>query len=232
MTFHSMRKKTFIYLLLFITGILGCGGSSGDSTDSMYTTANLCVGKKSYEGGTINDVLYAVVGGTGITGGWIEDNTGNKLSGSDLQLENLTGKYQTVIEKSAGTILGGTYILKYFINGEVNELKIDNMLWTNAPQFNPAPNPPEYNPIGRSVTVRYQPVSGSNVRYFLRIFSVATGSLYRESDFSYGPEISEYLPMSGSYIIELNAEVIENQKITGVAKHRFTTPVVASSRAP
>lgn len=231
----SQNTKTILlFFIVFSATILitGCGGGGSDPEYPPYTTAQLCPGKKTYEGGATNDIIYAVVGGVGVSAGWIEDNRGNKIPGSDLRLESLTGKYQTIIEKPEGSIVGGTYVLKYFINAEENELKVDNMLWTNAAKFEPAPQPPEYNPFSKTVTVRYQPVNGSNVRYFLRIFSSITGSLYRESSVTYGPEISEYLPMSGRYIIELNAEVIENDKIVSVAKHRFTTEVPTSKRAP
>jgi hypothetical protein len=226
-------KKLILKLFLFLIIIVcsGCGGSGGSSEPSTFS-ASLAPGTKSYEGGSTVDTLYASVSGPGVAGGWIEDISGNKLPGSDLSLESSTGRYEALIERAAGGIPAGTYILKYFRDGQTFELKKENMQWTTAPAFIPAPTPPDYNPASKLVTVRYQAISGANVRYYLSIYSAVTSNLYRETPYFYGPEISEYIPMSGSYKIVLNAEVLENSLVTATAKHVFSATIQTAKRVP
>ncbi|GAB4282157.1 MAG: hypothetical protein Kow0029_27620 [Candidatus Rifleibacteriota bacterium] len=218
----------FLFMVLFL--INGCGGGSGGSNiDPSSFSAFLATGKISYEGGTTEDTLSASVAGPGVSGGWIEDVAGNKLAGSDLTLENVTGKYETIVRRPAGGFPAGTYILKYFLNGQAYELKKENMQWTTAPEFFPAPAPPTYDANSRILTVRYQPISGSSVSYYLRIYSATTGSLYRETPRTYGPEISEYLSASGDFKVVLIAEVTENGAVTSTARHSFSQTLIRAA---
>lgn len=218
----------FIFLTIILT--IGCGGGSGslDSDPSSFS-ASLAAGKLSFEGGTTQDTLYASVNGTGVAGGWIEDQSGNKLTGSDLILENATGRYEVLLKRIAGSFTAGTYVLKYFLNGQTYELKKDGIQWTTATEFFPAPTPPVWDSSSRLLTVRYQSLSGSTVKYYLSIYSAITGTLYRETPRTYGPEISEYISTSGDYRVVLNAEVIENETIVSTSKHSFAQTIIQIS---
>jgi hypothetical protein len=230
--YHS-RILPVLLIFLIIIICTGCGGGSGGgNTDPSVFSANLAVGKISFEGSTTQDTLYASVTGSGIGGGWIEDQVGNKLAGSDLSLESSTGKYEVLLRRSVGGFAAGTYVLKYFLDGQTYELKKENLQWITAPDFYPAPNPPEWNSSSRLLTVRYQPVSGSSVRYFLSIYSDITGTLYRETPYTYGPEISEYISAPGDYRIVLNAEILENGVLVNTARYSFSSVIRAAKTAP
>jgi hypothetical protein len=59
-----------------------------------------------------------------------------------------------------------------------------------------------------------------------------TGSLHRETSTTPGTEISEYLPVSGDYQIQLNADVYQNNVLTYTVKHWFTDIIKAGVKAP
>ena len=226
--------KNIAVVIMVITSLIitGCGGSGSSSGDSSTFIAQLAAGKISMQNSGTRDSLYAFIKGSGVGGGWIEDQAGNKLTNSDLVLNNVNGKYEVLIDRSSGGFPAGTYVLKYFLNGDVFELKKEQLEWTTVPVFNPAPNPPVYNQSTKTVTVSYQPVSGSRVEYYLSIYSAVTGTLYRETSTTPGTEISEYLPVSGDYQIRLNADVYQNDVLTYTVKHWFTDVIKAGVKAP
>lgn len=211
----------------------GCGGSgSGGSADPASLIATLATGKLTVDGGATQDILFASVGGAGVAGGWIEDVNGNKLAGSDLVMENTTGRYEVMVARASNGFAAGTYVLKYFVNSETLEYKRENLDWVNAAQFVPAPSTPSWNPTNNILTVGYQPVNGSSVRYYLRIYSAITGTLYRETIPTNGLVITENISFPGQYRVVLTAEVLENDRVVSTAKHNFTTVIQAAVRAP
>lgn len=230
----KLNLKNITILSIIITALIisGCGGGGSSGDDSGVFTAHLAAGKISMQNGGTRDSLYACIKGNGAGGGWIEDQAGNKLPNSDLALNSTSGKYEVLIDRSSGGFPAGTYVLKYFLNGDVYELKKEQLEWTTVPEFIPAPNPPVYNSSTRTVTVSYQPVSGNRVEYYLSIYSAVTGSLHRETSTTPGTEISEYLPVSGDYQIQLNADVYQNNVLTYTVKHWFTDIIKAGVKAP
>lgn len=230
----SNFKPGFFLLLILslITPLLtGCGGGGGGaSTDPASLVATIATGKLSIEGGEIKDTLSASVGGGGVAGGWIEDQTGNKLAGSDLVMENTVGRYEVMLQRGQGGFPAGTYVLKYFVNGETLELKKENLQWTTAAQFLPAPAAPDFT--NGILTLSYQPVSGSSVRYYARIYSAITGTLYRETIPTSGLVITENISFPGQYRVVLHAEVIENGQTVSIARHNYTGIIQASIQAP
>ena len=232
---EKFKLKYQILFLLLVSFLLlsGCGGGgSGGSVDPTSLVATLATGKLSVEGSATKDILFASVGGSGVTGGWIEDVNGNKLAGSDLVYENTTSRYEVILQRPLNGFPAGSYILKYFVNSETLELKRDGLDWVNASQFLPAPPPPSLNPTNRLLTVSYQPVNGSSVRYFLRIYSAITGTLYRETIPTNGLVITESITFPGEYRVVLNAEVLENGQVVSTARHNFTTTITASVTVP
>ncbi|MGM0598250.1 MAG: hypothetical protein ACQETH_00415 [Candidatus Rifleibacteriota bacterium] len=226
--------KNFAFLTALVTALIisGCGGGGSSSDDSDLFTAQLAAGKVSIQNGGTRDTLYACIKGSGAGGGHIEDQAGNELPGSDLVLNSINGNYEVLLDRSSGSFRAGTYVLKYFLNGEVYELKKEQLEWTTVPEFIPAPNPPVYNSSTRTLTVSYQPVNGSRVEYYLSIYSAVTGSLYRETSTTPGTEISEYLSRPGDYQIRLNADVYQNDVLTYTVKHLFTDVIKAGVKAP
>ncbi len=227
------RIKLLIIIALIALSSAGCGGGGGsDAVDPATLVATLATGKLSTDGAGNQDILFASVGGSGVSGGWIEDVNGNKIAGSDLAMENTTSRYEVLMQRGEGGFTAGTYVLKYFVNGEALTYKRENLQWTTAAQFQTAPDPLNWNAINRLLTVSYNPVNGANVRYFLRIYSAVTGSLYRETQPTNGFMITETISFPGEYRVVLNAEVLENGLVVSTAKHNFTTVIQASVRVP
>ncbi len=218
----NYKTLLFICISVVIISIIGCGGGGGGSTatNSSISASSLAAGKISYENGSTNDTLHAVVTGTGVSGGWIEDLNGIKLAGSDLKLQSLTNSWEVTLERSPGTFVSGGYVLKYFKNSETLLLTENSVQWTTAPQFRTAPTL-SWDSAARYIKVSYPILDGSSTSYYLRIYS-EFGTLAKETFRAYGPEITEYLPIDGNYRVVLIGEVNENGKITGSARHVFT----------
>jgi hypothetical protein len=216
-----VKKSILIFLIIIsIFSMTGCGGSGGDSaTSSSGFNATLSAGKLNYENSVVKDTLHAIITGSGVSGGWIEDANGNKITGSDLTYESITGTWEALLERDEGTFIGGTYVLKYFLNSETRTLTESNIQWTTLSGFR-APTTLSWDSNSKNLKVTYNQLSGSTSSYYLRIYS-QFGSLVKETFRAYGPEINEYVAQSGTYKVVLIGEVTENGKVVSSARYVF-----------
>lgn len=216
----SSSKILILFSTIVLVFLVGCGGGSSSESISETFSVNLSAGKISYEGSGDKDVLYASITGTQVAGGWIEDQNGIKLAGSDLIKNDLTLAYEAEVYRNSGSFVGGKYVLKYVQNSNTMELIKPNIQWTTAQTFNPSPTI-AWSPLTRLLTVRYSPLSGSIVSYYLRIYN--SGSmLVRETGKFQGPEVSEYLPLSGNYRVMLIGEVKNGDEIVETVRYFFS----------
>ncbi|RCK79147.1 MAG: hypothetical protein OZSIB_0261 [Candidatus Ozemobacter sibiricus] len=180
----------------------------------------LVPGKMTQEGSSDMDILFASAKGTGISGGWIENQQGVKLPGSDLLFESVTGRYERLLTRTTDGFPPGTYVLKYLQGGETKEYKPHPLSWTVLPRFPSAPVK-MWDAFSRTLTVQFSPIPGAAVRYFLRLYNPNTGVLRKETFDTAGTEIREYVPDSGELQVMLVGDIREGDSLKARILHFF-----------
>jgi len=212
-------KTTFVWL--FVLGIsismLGCGvaGSSGNPPPTSFEV-RLVPGKMTQEGSGDLDVIFASAKGTGITGGWLETQQGNKISNSNLVYENLTGRYETMIARNTDGFPAGEYVLKYMESGTTKEFKPGHLSWTTLSRFPPSPVL-SWDGLSRILKAQFNSIPGADVQYYLRLYNPDSGYLRKVTPDTTGNQISEFLPETGKIRVMLVGDVFEG----GVMKARI-----------
>ncbi|MBI3039633.1 hypothetical protein HYY75_11425 [bacterium] len=215
----SGRNFIVIFSLLPFIFFAGCGGGGASSKSGGGAfEANLVSVKMSQEGSSNLDGVFASLSGSGVTGGWIENTTGVRITGSDLQYENYLARFQTLVSANSGSFNSGVYTLKYTDGGETRDYKSKILDWTIVPSFTAAPIF-DYNEQSRNLRIAAQNLPGAKFR--LEIYRSSTGSLIREtSEFPSG-NITEFVQEKGTLRILLVANVYESGSLRSKAIHVF-----------
>ncbi len=202
-------------ILLALVGCGGGGGGGGGATGGALELA-LVPGKMTQEGSSNMDVLFATAKGTGVSGGWIENQQGVKIPGSDLSFESVTGRYERLLTRPTDGFPTGTYVLKYLHGGETKEYRPNPLSWTVLPRFPSAPVK-MWDSFTRYLTVQFSSIPGASVRYFLRMYNPNSGLLRKETFDTTASEIREYVPDIGDMQVMLVGDIREG----GVLKARI-----------
>ncbi|NLI75634.1 MAG: hypothetical protein GX442_04225 [Candidatus Riflebacteria bacterium] len=208
-------------LLAGVLALLGCGGggSGGSGATSGVFEGVLVPVKMSQEGSSDMDGLFATVKGDKVSGGWIENQQGTKLMGSDLLLNSVTGKYEVLLTKNPDTFPAGTYVLKYMVNGETREYKPNPLSWTPLTRFQSVTK--DWDPVTRYLRVQFNALVGASVRYYLRMYNPNSGLLRKETFETTATEIREFVPDSGTMQVMLVADILEGNAVVGKVLHFF-----------
>jgi hypothetical protein len=206
-----------IMLSVFVCfGLCGCGGGGGKNSDNGEVRAALSPGIIQLENGGSKNILVATVKGAGVSGGWVENQTGNKV-GSNLSYTGFSNTYETVIEN----LPNGNYSLKYFLGSDQYELSKNMISWTALPVFLTTPTA-SWNSSSRVLSINLPNVSGSNPSFFVRLYNNFTGTLYDESQ----PQNAGLITMQvnsvqAEFRIVLLVEFIENDQVSSTLRYVF-----------
>jgi len=174
---HLPGWLSYLLLALATFSLTGCGGGGGggdgagggEPFEAVLVPVRI-TGESLRDGNGIYDGIFASVRGPGITGGWVVDQTGNRIPSSDLQYQYPANarRYQFLTWKSQGGWAEGAYTLAYMENGQTKELKRD-LRWTILPAIL---RQPSYNWIETTSTLQITPESvPGDTRYQLELWS-------------------------------------------------------------
>ncbi len=203
-------------LLLVGMFLLGCGSGGGGGAGADAAIEPVMVPVKFMEEGKTGSTkaIFASISGSGVSSGWLE-NVSGKIVDSDLSLNNLNGKYER-FNVPEGGFIDGQYILKYTVGGETKEYKPSPLTWTSIPEFQTRPNL-SWDAQTHYLTVTAQALSGSRVRYFLRLYNDDSRYLIRETTPTEGLQIREYVSSGGNYRIMVIADVYNGSGLSSKA---------------
>lgn len=211
----DMKRLFLTFVLLSVIVVSGCGGNGGGSASTGPFRGGIVPVRITQEGANDRDGMFAYAGGDGVTGGWIENAQGKRISDM-MQMNYFINRYETTLIGRYSSFVGGNYTLKYIQNGETAGLSFDNISWTLLNNFS---GTPWYTYDGRQVTIHFQPLPGGDVKYFMRLLNSSNNFVSRESLATpYSGSIQESItPETGSWWeIHLIADTYEN----GVLKKR------------
>lgn len=215
-----------LYVLIFGFLLSGCKSGSSDSSDTGVFEAVLVPGKLANQGSGDQDILYASIRGSNISGGWIEDPQGAVIQSSNMVFENAVNKYEVILARNTGGFAPGDYTLKYTKGGETLEYKAQNLSWTIAPAFTSAPNM-TWNNFTRTLTITNISLAGSAQKFYLRLYNGDTGYLRYETYDTSSTTITEYISQTGNYQVVLMGDVYESGSIKFKAIFIFQTQYLA-----
>lgn len=215
-------KSAFIALFAIIAIILtGCGGGSSGQNGDTTLKAALCPGKLSFENGSSENILFASARGSGVSTGWVENQTGNK-TGDNLSYVRSANAYETMIRGSKTPLTTQNYTLKYFVGSEQFTLKKDQISWVGIPDFFSTPTTPTWDSSFKRLTVNLPGVSGGNASYYLRLYYAASpDTIYEQSSPQSGGLITMQVNIPDDYLIMLIADVIEKDQVIATTRHVF-----------
>lgn len=210
-------KRYFLFIVFFVSviAVSGCGGNGGGSASTGPFSGGIVPVRITQEGANDRDGLFAYAGGDGVTGGWVENAQGTRISDT-LRLNNYLMRYETTLVGGLNSFNIGNYILNYTRSGETNELTVENLSWTLLSNFSGTPWL-EYD--GQQATINFDPLPGGGVvKYFMRLLDSSSNIVYDESIANtYSGSIRESIsPRTGRWEIHLIADTYEN----GVLKQR------------
>ncbi|MDD2997796.1 MAG: hypothetical protein EOM80_00185 [Erysipelotrichia bacterium] len=211
-------NKLFLIITLSIF-LTGCGGGNGGSNDASNLTATLCPGRLSYENAGSENILFASVNSSGVSG-WIENQNEIKMPNSDLKPNNAANTSEITLK----SVPDGIYNLVYYAGSE--QLKLQKTIsWTTLPDFPTAPSTPAWDSSSQRLTVNFSGIAAGNVSYYLRLYyGVSPDSMYYQTDkISGGGTLSMHVGQSGDYTPILVADIIENSQTAGTVRYIFST---------
>jgi hypothetical protein len=224
-----MKIKTTISILLLMAGafmtmaLTGCGGGGGgENTDPASMVATLCAGTLTYQDSGEQNILFAAVKGAGSgVSGWVEDQNGKKIA--NLSYVSAANSQEATLTAANTPLTPGKYTLYYSVNSETFSVS-RTLNWGAAlPRFQSMPNPPEWNPTNRTVSVAPVTVTPGIAAYYLRVYSaISYDYLYTQSTPVPGGVLSEYLSSSNNqFRIMVVADVSEGAQIVATARYFF-----------
>lgn len=221
---HNARKFLIITLglipLLLI--LSGCGGGSGKDANDGPVQAYLCRGKLSFENGDNENILFASAKGSGVTGGWIENQAGTKI-GENLKYKPAASTYETMIRQKVNPLNENSYTFKYYVGSEQFSIKKDQLSWVGTPDFITAPTSPTWDSTFKNLSVSLPAVSGGSASYYVRLYyAVSPDTLYDQSPSQSGGLITMRVNQGDDYVVMLVADIIENEQVVATTRHVFS----------
>ncbi len=217
---YDMKRLFLIFVLVSVVAASGCGGNGGGSASTGPFRGGIVPVRITQEGANDRDGMFAYAGGDGVTGGWIENAQGTRISDT-LRLNNYLMRYETTLVGGLNSFNIGNYTLKYTRNGETNALLVENLSWTLSNNFSGTPRL-EYD--GQQAAIYYDPLPGVGVvKYFMRLLDSSSNFVYYESiPNTYSGSIRESIsPRSGRWEIHLIADTYENDVLKRRNIHVF-----------
>ncbi len=212
---------TFVFIS-FLLSLIGCGGGGSSNADNGPVQASFCRGKLSFENADSENILFASAKGSGVTGGWIENQAGTKI-GENLKYKTAASAYETMIRQKVNPLNEGSYTFKYYVGSEEFSIKKDLLSWVGTPDFQTAPTPPTWDSSFRNLSVSLPAVSGGSASYYVRLYyAVSPDTLYDQSQPQSGGLITMQVNVADDYLVMLVADIIENDQVVATTRHVFS----------
>jgi len=216
-------KCRLIFLFAIISVLIlqaGCGGGGGGKSDVAGIVASLIPGRLTYENGGEENILFASVKGSGISDGWIENQTGVQ-TGNKISYNRPANAYEVTLSDKNTALPAGTWTLKYWVGSEQFELKKNNLSWTTLPRFLNSSSL-SWNSSSKMLSLIMPSVNGGNPSFYFRLYHAAQPSvMFDESTPQQGGLLTMQVNFPGDYLVMLVADFKENDQIVSTARHLY-----------